>query len=262
MNTKPRQAFTLTELLVAIAIIAILASLLLSALSSAKQKASSAQCLSNLKQETAAYYSYAQDFKGGIAYGNVNTLWMKPLMPYQGQSAGVRLCPVANSRAGMATNQQQGTASAPWFWKINPDPTLNLGSYAINGWLYNIGGSNNFVATITESTNYFPNSLAIPLPGQTPVFMDANWPDVWPEITSVPATDLFTGDSDYPLGRISLARHPLKTRCTVNEGEPLPSAINMSYADGHAALLPLQQMKTVIWHLGYQPVNDPWQMIP
>jgi prepilin-type N-terminal cleavage/methylation domain-containing protein/prepilin-type processing-associated H-X9-DG protein len=262
VNMKSRRAFTLVELLVVIAIIAILASLLLTALSVAKQKAASVQCISNLKQETVAYYSYAQDFKGGIAYGNVNTLWMKPIMPYQGQNAGVRLCPVAASRAGMATNLQQGTASAPWFWSPNTDPTLNLGSYALNGWLYNIGGSNNYVAQITESSNYFPDSLAIPFPVRTPIFMDANWPDAWPTIAAYPALDLFAGDPDYPLGRISLARHPLKGSCTVTEGESLPGAINMSYADGHAARLALQQMKTVIWHMGYQPVADPWQTSP
>jgi prepilin-type N-terminal cleavage/methylation domain-containing protein/prepilin-type processing-associated H-X9-DG protein len=262
MSMNPKRAFTLVELLVIIAIIGILAGLLLSALSSAKQQATSIQCINNLKQETVAYYSYAQDFKGGIACDNVVSLWMKPLLPYVAQNTAVRLCPVANSRGSLATNAQAGNASAPWLWIINPDPTLNLGSYAINGWLYSLTGSNGLVAQITDGSNYFPSSVSIPLPAQTPVFMDANWPDVWPTIADIPAQDLFAGDPDYPLGRISIARHPLKGNCTVEEGDPLPGAINMSYADGHAAQLALQQMKTVIWHLGYQPVADPWQTTP
>lgn len=59
MNSK--KAFTLTELLVAIAVIAILAALLFPALSHAKAKANRTACANNLKQITAGVFMYAHD---------------------------------------------------------------------------------------------------------------------------------------------------------------------------------------------------------
>jgi prepilin-type N-terminal cleavage/methylation domain-containing protein len=63
------RGFTLIELLVVIGIIAVLTSLLLPALSSARQMGHKAACLSNLRQLGIAIHSYAQDYDGKIPYG-------------------------------------------------------------------------------------------------------------------------------------------------------------------------------------------------
>jgi prepilin-type N-terminal cleavage/methylation domain-containing protein/prepilin-type processing-associated H-X9-DG protein len=101
------KGFTLIELLVVIAIIAILAAILFPVFAQARDKARSAACLSNTKQQALAFHMYAQDYDEtmvplygygdwGACYPNCPRLghfpWNKLLIPYV-KSKEVYTCP-------------------------------------------------------------------------------------------------------------------------------------------------------------------------
>ena len=64
-----KKTFTLIELLVVIGIIAILASMLMPALSKAKEKANQADCMNNMKQISTTLMMYSNDFKNMFTIG-------------------------------------------------------------------------------------------------------------------------------------------------------------------------------------------------
>ena len=68
MTSRRPKGFTLVELLVVIGIIALLISILLPALSKARESANRTKCLSNIRQITMGFYSYCQANRGSFPW--------------------------------------------------------------------------------------------------------------------------------------------------------------------------------------------------
>jgi prepilin-type processing-associated H-X9-DG protein len=255
---------------VVIAIIAILAAMLLPALSSAKERAKGLKCINNLKQMDLAYIMYQQDFAHNVEYGSqANNLWMQTLISYQSACATVRLCPSAESTnwAGALppVSQNLGCVNTAWNWGGTAS-----GSYTLNGWLYaydnNLLSASGLKGLASRQAQFFVKESAIAQPASTPVFTDGMFPDCWPTHANN-TFDLYYGtarDASNPgtLQRICLARHPLKSGVTATPGVTIPGAFDMAFADGHASLWKLQDIKNVVWYKDCTPLANPWSTLP
>ena len=144
-------AFTLMELLVLIAIIAILGALLLPALSSAQAKARQTGCLSNLRQLGLAMTMYLGDgntYPGCYSWQpDVYAVWPVRLLAYTGRSRVVFHCPAtsaetawdAEGNPGLGARDELGVYDSRFSygyndWGVNwkAIPQLGLGG-DING---------------------------------------------------------------------------------------------------------------------------------
>ncbi|MFQ3588586.1 MAG: DUF1559 domain-containing protein [Fimbriimonadaceae bacterium] len=96
---RPRLGFTLVEVLVVVAIVAILASILFPVFAAAKESAKRSVCASNMRQIGIALAMYTDDYDGrmpGTAHTSpfhIEGSWIFQLRPYVGNLDEIRICP-------------------------------------------------------------------------------------------------------------------------------------------------------------------------
>jgi len=139
-----KRGFTLMELLVVMAIIAILAALLLPTLSHAKHVAQRTVCISNVRQINLAVHLYADDHSDALrAVTNHEAIWVtykESVLPYLARTSGQTNDPLFACPADNFNCDDPVIQSLFSFWKPPPtgpcfhrQPTTHYSSYLFNG---------------------------------------------------------------------------------------------------------------------------------
>ncbi|MCW5556164.1 MAG: type II secretion system protein [Verrucomicrobiae bacterium] len=137
---RPVSAFTLVELLVVLAIVALLAAMLLPSVGKVKEKSRATQCISNLRQWGLAFRLYADDNadylprrgQGVQALFQIERTddWFNALPPYHGLPSFQQLVATSNQPAAKASsvficptaNDPGGTYFLPYAMNMNLSP--------------------------------------------------------------------------------------------------------------------------------------------
>ena len=144
MRLRKNMGFTLIELLVVISIIAMLLSILMPALSRARQQARDVVCKHNLHQWSLVFSNYAASNDGSMPPGKAwmatgiyeKGMWPVALEDYY-DDMDMALCPSAEYDRASASFRE-----ARWDWTYEPaeddeEKKDYYGSYGINAWVYN-----------------------------------------------------------------------------------------------------------------------------
>lgn len=155
MSQKSTTAFTLVELLVVITIIAVLAALLMPALGTAKDRANTAACASNLQRAGTVFTTYLNDHNGFYPY--ISSECIPVPNPAYAPCSG----PTATNALSACTIPSNGN----WDPSCPPNPLwpggFNMSACCANHWVYQMGsyfgaGAANFAKALRCQANPWP----------------------------------------------------------------------------------------------------------
>jgi len=241
--------FTLVELLVVIACIALLMAILMPALAYARQQARTIVCQSILGQWGKIFAMYTIDNNGHFASGSSGKMWTQTLAPYT-KEPELRLCPMATKPVSDVTdiNNLPGSKFLAWGKFDSTYASLGLegvyGSYGMNGnvsndppdmiGLYGQSLKNNWRRSDVRGANNIP------------LFLDCAYLGAIPDNNDEPPQF----DGDFVSG---LSYPNMKAFCIDRHR----GYINGLFVDFSVRKIGLKQLWKLKWHRKFNVNTDP-----
>ena len=242
--------FTLIELLAVIATLALLLALMLPVIGRAQAQGRAAQCLSNLRQWTIFWVTYAGDNEGNFSDGWILELdgsvvdwhrgeWATVLHKYYLNQTDILKCPEATARLPGKT--YGGPRHA---FIMGPPMTNTESSYGLNCWLYNPPPDRPTIQG-RPASNHWRRLSGVTQPRITPMFLDAMWRGTGPghgaPTIEPPAYNGEWVDYDAEMRHVAMMRHR--------------RGIQVAFADLSARYVPIKSLWAFKWHRAYNTNN-------
>jgi prepilin-type processing-associated H-X9-DG protein len=257
------RGFTLLNLLVVIAIIALLLAVLMPTLRYAKEQSQSLVCRHQLKQWGLIFSMYFANnndrFMSGVSTKDGGwDQWFDVLSEeYNRCGTGSEIdfwnCPLVKTSDYTVPIERRG-----WLMDNINRPEIERASYGINGWLYDV--DDNFLRTSGERlggtsvlhANYFwRTSTSHQNPHSVPLLGDSFWIDGWPQHNNLPPME----PTEIEYQRLYLGHHMSRFCINRHRGK-----INIVFADLAVQTVKLPALWELQWHKHY-PVDSAYPFV-